>query len=99
MPGVVIIKGPLTGHKNNNMSPGGLFWPFLAFSANCGSRVVPFTGIWSCCWYYPGMSIFGPGTKIEGVLTTLSSCLLGGLHAAFRLFWEIKKEKMASIRT
>ena len=46
MPGVVIIKGPLTGHKNNNMSPGGLFWPFLAFSANCGSRAVPFTGIW-----------------------------------------------------
>ena len=46
MPGVVIMKGPLTGHKNNNMSPGGLFWPFWAFSANCGSRAVPFTWIW-----------------------------------------------------
>jgi len=45
------------------------------------------------------MSIFGPGTKIEGVLTTLSACLLGGLHSVFQLFWEILKEKMASIRT
>ena len=26
------------------------------------------------------MSIFGPGTKIEGVLTTPSACLLGGLE-------------------
>jgi hypothetical protein len=45
------------------------------------------------------MSIFGTGTKIEGVLTTLGACLLGGLHSVFRPFWEITKEKMASIRT
>jgi hypothetical protein len=45
------------------------------------------------------MSIFGPGTKIEGVLTTPSACLLGGLDSAFRLFWEHIQEKMASIRT
>ena len=46
MPGVVIIKGPLTGHKKVYMIPGALFWPHLAFSAYCGSRAVPITGIW-----------------------------------------------------
>ena len=45
------------------------------------------------------MSIFGPGTKIQGLLSALSAFLLGGLGSAFRLFWEHMKEKMASIWT
>ena len=40
------------------------------------------------------MSIFDPGTKIEELLTTLSACLLGGLHSDVRLFWEITKDKI-----
>ena len=46
MPGVVIIKGPLTARKKKYMSPGAWFWPFLAFLAYCGSRPVPITGKW-----------------------------------------------------
>ena len=46
MPGVVIIKGPLTARKKKIMSPRALFWPFLPFLAYCGSRAVPITGIW-----------------------------------------------------
>jgi hypothetical protein len=45
------------------------------------------------------MSIFGPGTKIQGLLSTLSAFLLGGLDSAFRPFWEHMKGKMASIKT
>ena len=46
MPGVVIIKGPLTARKKNFMSPRALFLPYLAVLAYCGSRAVPITGIW-----------------------------------------------------
>ena len=46
MPGVAIIKGPLTALKKKFMSPRALFWPLLAFLAYCGSRAVPITGIW-----------------------------------------------------
>ena len=67
MPGVVIIKGPLTRHKNDKMTPGAIFWPFLAFSANCGSRAVPFTGICGCSRYDPDIGIFGLGEKTQGV--------------------------------
>ena len=45
-PGVVMIKAPVTALKRKCMTPGPSIWPFLAFSANCGSRAVPFTGIW-----------------------------------------------------
>ena len=46
MPGVVIIKGPLTARKKKFMSPRALFLPYLAVLAYCGSRAVPITGIW-----------------------------------------------------
>ena len=46
MPGVAIIKGPLTARKKKFMSPRASFWPLLAFLAYCGSRAVPITGIW-----------------------------------------------------
>ena len=38
-----------------------------------------------------------PGIKTQGVLKTLSACLLGSLGSAFRIFSDNTKEKMASI--
>ena len=67
MPGVVIIKGPLTARKKIYMSPGALFWPFSAFSGNCGSRAVPLIGICGCSRYEPDIGIIGPGKKTQGV--------------------------------
>ena len=97
MPGVVTIKGSLTGHKKKYMIPGALFWPHLAFATYCGSRAVPCTGMCGCSRCDPDIGIFCPGEKTQGVLKTLSAYFRGGLYTTFWLFrGNVKKNWPAS---